>query len=150
MQALLSSAAFTQNGAGGRVFQGAGVKVDRGVMTDAINLWQYPQMWMKWIDCVSTVGIALLLLVSTAPVNAGRMFGKPATTSPALAPDWCFCARVCQVVGSGSSQVTVPRGQSLAICPSLHDETAYDNMANCGCTTGHGLHGSGPIVSPNR
>ncbi|MFT7595013.1 MAG: hypothetical protein ACI8R4_002339 [Paracoccaceae bacterium] len=118
-------------------------------------MWQYRRMRTKRTDVKTVVGIGLLLLASGAPAGAGRMFGTPVTASQT--PDWCFCARVCQVVSGRVSASLVPPGQSLAICPQLHDEVIYDNMANCACPQGKRdqplwdpAWQSPDVTSPNR
>jgi len=89
-------------------------------------------MWMKSTGRKTLAGVVLLMLITSAPAGAGSILR---TAEKALqAPEWCYCARICQVTrGRASGASLVPPDQSLAICPQLHDEVIYDNMANCAC-----------------
>ena len=100
---------------------------------------------MKTATRILTLGL-LLVLLGTLDVQAGRMFGGKTKPAP---PKWCFCARVCAGFGAPVNNGHVPEGQSLRICPRIHEEVIYDNLINCSCPYG------GPAqqpqgMSPNR
>jgi len=106
----------------------------------------------KKVKATTILAMCAMLLAVFGPseAGAGRMFGGKTKPAP---PKWCFCARVCAGFGSVAPSGFVPAGQSLGICPRVHEELIYDNKASCGCPQGTPLlnrQSVPPGTSPNR